>query len=557
MLKHLNIQNIILVEQAAIPFSIGLNILTGETGSGKSAIMHGLSLVIGERTDTSLIRRGCEKGIVEAVFETENATILSLLDEGGIEHEQGQELIIRREIVQSGKGRIFINNQMAQLSFLRKLGQLLVQIVGQHANQSLLSLDYHREVIDLYGDLYSILQRFEQSYDEEKKIRQELEQLVQQESQRLREIDVCQRELEELEEAQIKENEDDELFAEYTFLSNAEEVSTKVSEINQALSGERQPLLAVLNRQKQALEALVRFDSSLQETFQAFQNVFLEIQEIAHTLRHYQNRVHFDPDRLYEIDTRLSLLNRLKRKYGVTMEEILNYQEQTKIKLQRLENAENEIEHLQQQLLEAEAKTQQIASELTFQRQHYASQFEFELTNHLHALNMPKAQFHVQLAKQKRTRQGDDRIEFFLCPNIGEHQIALKDGASGGEISRVLLALQALLAGKEKTATLIFDEVDANIGGETATIVGDKLHEISQQHQVVCITHFPQVASQADHHLQISKEEKEGRTVTVVQELDVFSRQRELSRMAGLKITTHSPKKKENQVDGFMHSHSV
>lgn len=555
MLKHLNIQNIILVEQAAMPFSTGLNILTGETGSGKSAIMHGLSLAIGERADTSLIRRGCEKGIVEAVFETENSAILSLLNEGGIEHEPGQELIIRREIVQSGKGRIFINNQMAQLSFLRKIGLLLVQIVGQRANQSLLSLDYHREVVDLYGNVLSLLRRFQQSYDEEKKIREELELLIQQESQRLRDIDVCQRELEELEEAQIKEGEDEELFAEYTFLSNAEEVSTKVNEINQTLSGERQSLLTVLNRQKQALEALVRFDSSLQETSQTFQNVFLELQEIAHTLKHYQSRLHFDPDRLDEIDTRLSLLSRLKRKYGATMEEILNYQAQTGAKLKRLENAENEIEELQRQLQEAEVKTQQIASELTLQRQHYASQFEFALTQHLRSLNMPKAQFNVQVTKQKRTREGDDRIEFFLCPNVGEHQIPLKDGASGGEISRVLLALQALLAGKEKTATLIFDEVDANIGGETATIVGDKLHEISQQHQVICITHFPQVASQADHHLQISKEEKDGRTITIVQEIDAFSRQRELARMSGLKMTSHSSNQKGENVDYSLQSY--
>lgn len=547
MLKHLNIQNIILVEQAAIPFNAGLNILSGETGSGKSAIMHGLSLAIGERADTSLIRKGCEKGLIEAVFEIENPLILSLLDEGGIDHESGQELIIRREIVQTGKGRIFINNQMAQLSFLRKLGSLLVQIVGQHANQTLLSLDYHRCVIDLYGNLHPLLQCFQKSYDKEKKFREKLDQLIQQEAQRLREIDVCQRELEELEEAQIREGEDEELFAEYTFLSNAEEVSTKVNEINQTLSGERQSLIGNLNRQKQNLEALTYFDSSLQETSQAFQNAFLELQEIAHTLRHYQSRLYFDPERLYEIDTRLSLLNRLKRKYGATIEEILHYHNQTKAKLKRLENAENEIEELQKQLQEAEAQTCEQAQKLTLQRQHYAMQFELALTQHLHSLNMPKAQFNVQVTKQKRIREGDDRIEFFLCPNIGEHQIPLKEGASGGEISRVLLALQALLAGKEKTATLIFDEVDANIGGETATIVGDKLHEISQQHQVICITHFPQVASQADHHLQISKEEKEGRTITIVQELDAFSRQYELARMSGLKTIPYSLKKKNEK----------
>ena len=534
MLKNLHIQNIILFEKGSLSFSSGLNILTGETGSGKSAIMHGIALAIGERADTSVIRRGYEKGIVEAVFDIENPTLLSLLVEGGIDHEPGQELIIRREISLSGKGRVFINNQSAQLSFLRRLGIQLVQIVGQHANQSLLSLDYHREVLDLYGDLHALLHRYRQSYDSEKMLRQKLEKFIKQEAERLREIDVCQREIAELEEAQIKEGEDEDLFVEYTLLSNVEEVSIKINEINQSLSGERQPLLAILNRQKQSLESLVHFDSSLQDTSQTFQNVFLELQEISHTLRRYQSRQHFDPGRLAEINERLALLNRLKRKYGTTVAEILAYQEQTGVKLKDLENADHEIESLQQQLYEAEAKTQLLANELLLKRQQYASQFEKALTTHLHSLNMLRAEFNIQITKQKRTEDGDDRIEFFLCPNVGERQIPLKDGASGGEISRVLLALQTLLAGKEQTGTLIFDEVDANIGGETATIVGDKLREISQQHQVICITHFPQVASQADHHLQISKEEKEERTITLVQELDAETRQLELARMAGL-----------------------
>lgn len=535
MLKALNIQNIILVEQASIPFSSGLNILTGETGSGKSAIMHGLSLAIGERADTSLIRRGCEKGIVEAIFEIHNPVIFSLLNEGGIDHEFGQDLIIRREISQSGKGRIFINNQMAQLSFLRKLGLQLVQIVSQHANQSLLSLEYHRNSLDLFGNLQSLVHEFQQSYDKESSLREALERLIQQESQRLREIDVCRRELEELEEAELKDGEDEELFAEYTLLSNAEELLTTVGEIHQTLSGERQPLLATLHRHKQALESLVRFDASLQEPAQALQNIFLELQEVSHTLRSYQNQLHFDPDRLHEIDTRLALLNRLKRKYGSTVEEVLNYQGQTTARLKLLENAENEIELLQSQLQAAEEETNRLSNELKSQRQQFAARFDKALTEQLRFLNMPKAEFTVQITSQKRTREGDDRVEFFLCPNVGEHQISLREGISGGEISRVLLALQTLLAGKENTPTLIFDEVDANIGGETATIVGDSLRNISHQHQVICITHFPQVATQANHHLQISKEEKEGRTVTVVQELNPFLRKRELARMAGVK----------------------
>lgn len=533
MLKHLHIQNIILVEQAEISFAPGLNILSGETGSGKSAIMHGLSLAIGERTDTSLIRRGSEKGIIEAVFDADHPFVCSLLSEGGINHEAGEDLIIRREISHSGKGRIFINQQSAQVSFLRKLGQQLVQIVGQHANQALLSLDYHREVLDLYGDLNPLLKQFQESYDHEKNLRNRLEELVQQEAQRIRDIDVCRQELEELEEAQMKEGEEEELFAEYTLLSNAEEISQKIHEINLVFSGERNPLLAILNRQKQALEAVVRFDSSLHETSQAFQNVYLELEDISHTLQQYQSRLHYDPQRLNAINDRLTLINRMKRKYGITVQEILAYQSHCQAKLAKLENADFEIEELKQKLQEAEEQSGLLSKELTAQRKKYGSAFGKAVTDQLRTLNMPKAIFTVQIIEQTRTRDGNERIEFFLRPNTGEHEIPLKEGASGGEMSRVLLALQTLLAGKEQKGSLIFDEVDANIGGETAAIVGEKLREISRSHQVICITHFPQVASQADHHLQISKEEIAGRTVTLVQVLDAKSREGELARMAG------------------------
>lgn len=535
MIKHLQIQNIVLVEHASLAFHPGLNILTGETGSGKSAILYGLGLAVGERTDTSLIRHGCEKGWVEAHFEVKQLSTQRLLEEGGIEHAEDEDLIIRREIAGNGKGKIFINQQAVQLTFLRKLGQNLVQMVGQHANQSLLSLDTHRDILDLYGDLKSLAELFGQSHDQEKSLRERLAALIQQESQRVREIDVCRQELDELEEAQVKEGEEEELFAEYTLLSNGEEISQKLHEVIQCLSGERNPLLAVLNRQKQALDTLVRFDPSLEEIARSFQNAYLELEDVSHTLQQYKSRIHSDPERLQTVNERLTLLNRLKRKYGSSVQEILAYQANIKSKLSRLENAEVEIEELTRELHEAEKETNRIAGQLSASRKKIAADFEKALTKHLRTLNMAKALFTVRLTPQPRTRHGDDRVEFFLCPNPGESEISLKEGASGGEMSRVLLALQTLLAGKEAKGTLIFDEVDANIGGETAAIVGEKLREISQSHQVICITHFPQVASYADHHLQISKEEIEGRTLTIVQELDEGSRDKELARMAGKK----------------------
>lgn len=533
MLKQLRIQNVILVEDASISFKSGLNILSGETGSGKSAIMHGLSLAIGERTDCSIIRKGSEKGIVEAIFELDHPDLTALLSEGGIEHEDGQELVIRRELAVSGKSRIFINNQAAQLSFLRKVGIFLVQIVSQRANQNLYSIEHHRHILDLYGDLLPLLDDFRRSYQLENQQKSQLSALIQQESQRLREIDICQRELEELEEAQIKEGEDEELFAEYTLLVNAEELADGMNEINQSLSGERQPIISLLNRQKNLLDSLTQYDPKLQETAEAFKSALAEIQEVAHTLRNYQNRLHFDAARLHEVNERLTLLNKLKRKYGSTAAELLAYQEQTAKKLEQLEGADLEIERLKELLTATELQTNQLAKELNAKRRACAEKLENDLTNQLHSLNMPKSRFEVQISEQKRAADGDDRVEFFLHPNVGEHRIALKDGASGGEISRVLLALQTLLAGKEGPSSLIFDEVDANIGGETAAIIGEKLREISLQHQVICITHFPQVASCAHYHLQISKEEREGRTITLVKELDSISRPQELARMAG------------------------
>ncbi len=535
MLKYLRIQNVILVEDASISFNRGLNILSGETGSGKSAIMHGLSLAIGERTDSTIIRKGAEKGVVEAVFDLDQQDLIALLKEGGIDHENGQDLIIRRELSISGKSRIFINNQAAQLSFLRKMGQHLAQIVSQHANQSLYSIDYHRQTVDLFGDQLPLLHRFQQSYQQENLLRNQLEDLVKQESQRLREIDICRCELEELEEAQIKEGEDEELFAEYTFLIHAEELSEQINEINQSLSGERQPLIVALSRHKQQLDALVKFDAQLKESAQTFQSALAELQEVAYTLRNYQSRMHYDANRLSEVNERLTQLNKLKRKYGSSVEEMLAYLENSKKRLAQLENADFEIEQLKQKMAEATNLTDQLAAELTEKRQMSAEKLQDELTLQLHALNMSKAKLEVQWTKQKRTLDGDDRIEFFLHPNVGEHRIALKDGASGGEISRVLLALRTLLAFKERPSSLIFDEVDANIGGETAAIIGEKLREISQQHQVICITHFPQVAHCAHYHLQISKEERNGRTVTLIKELNTESRQKELARMAGKK----------------------
>lgn len=535
MLKQLRISNIILIESEQIDFKEGFNVISGETGSGKSAIMNSINLICGERTDIGMLRRGAEKGAVEAIFDIDRVKDVGMiLNEAGIEHAPGDELLIRREIHATGKSRAFVNNQSAQLSLLKKIGDQLLDIAGQHANQRLLSLEQHRLIIDTYGELEQEVKEFGRQWIKENTLRKELETLLQGEAQRLRDIEVCRMELEELVEAKLKEGEEEELFAEYTLLTNAEELASHVSEINQALSGERNPIVPLLNRQKANFEHLLKLDPSLTETSKAFDNALLELQEISYTIRNYLNHIEHNPSRAHDVNERLTLINRLKRKYGSNIIEIHLYQESTKIKLDALENTDSHIEELQLQLQKLEKENQNLCQKLSKDRQLAAKKLEGTIISELRALNMPKVEFIVELTIQKCNQSGQDRIEFYLIPNVGEHKIPVRECASGGELSRLMLALQTTLSGKQQTPTLIFDEIDANIGGETASVVGEKLKSIGEKHQVLCITHFPQVARQADHHLQISKEEREGRTRTLVTSLNEAERQHELDRMLGL-----------------------
>jgi len=536
MLKQLRITNIILIECIEITFIAGLNVLSGETGSGKTAIMNALNLVKGGRADTGMIRRGTEKGIVEALFDIDNEPLIKhLLEESGIDHEEGEDLIIRREINLNGKSRHFINNQPSQLGLLRQIGDLLSNIVGQHANQWLLSTDKHREFVDVFGELQKNVQQFSKSYTEEHLIAAQLNELIQNEPRRFRQIEIYRVEIEEIQGAKLKNGEDDEIFAEYSLLTNSEARCTKVKEITDTLSGERLSVIALLNKQKSNFDELAEIDASLLEVSQSFKNALLEIQEISYTLRSYQSHIEYNPSRVTQLNERLTLITKLKKKYGNSLAEIGDYQNQIFKKLHALENQDVMIEELQANLKVLEEKNNKLSSILSEKRKNSAKRLEKAMTEQLRSLNMPKVVFEIDFSEQKRNAKGNDFIEFYLIPNVGENRIPIKICASGGELSRLLLAIQTLLSGKEKIPTLIFDEIDANIGGETASIVGLKLKEIGQNTQVLCITHFPQVAKLADQHFQISKKEDKGRTFTQVVVLEQEERFDEISRMKGEK----------------------
>lgn len=533
MLKHLRIFNIILVEAAEVTFHTGLNAITGETGSGKSAIIHALNFISGVRAESSAIRKGADRGSIEALFDISSVPrLLPLLEEAGIDHDCEAELIIRRDIFANGKSRAYINNQAVQLAFLKSVGEHLINIVGQHANRSLLSTDSHRAIIDLYGGLEEEVADFKASWREENRLREHLEEMIQSEAQSLREREMYVRELEELDDAALKEGEDEALFSEYTLLANSEELMQRAVTLSQALSGEKS-LVSALNRHKHLFEGLVALDGSLDEALTSFNSALLELHEVAYALNSYRGRIECNPARTADLNQRLQLINTLKRKYGRTIGEILAYRENVCSKLEKIANRDADIEGLQVQLQQLSEKNDTWSLKLTAQRTAVAEAFSSAITKQIASLNMAKAEFFVEVSSQKRSSYGNDTVEFFLQPNVGESKIPLKDCASGGELSRLLLALHAEMAGKDQIATLIFDEIDANIGGETASIVGSKLRDISKNHQLLCITHFHQVAKQAHHHLQISKAENDGRTSSKIETLNSKTRQRELTRMLG------------------------
>lgn len=538
MLRQLNIRNLILIESSVIDFSEGLNVISGETGSGKSALLNALQLIKGERADPAMIRRGEEKGSVEAIFDiAKTPDVLSLLEEYGIHHDTECDLIIAREISLAGRSRAFVNNQHVQLAILKKISALLFDMISQHSHHLLRDEENYGIILDLYGSIANDANAFGKNWNLENQIRSQLQEMIQYESQRHRDIERYQDELKEIEEIHVKEGEEEQLFEEYTLLSNAQELLGKTHEIVESLTGEKNAILTHLKRQKNLLEQISRFSPLLSESAKSVDNAIVELQEVSYTLRNFLSKVECNPSRMQQLESRLKGIEKIKKKYGPTLKEVFAYCEQLKQKLKNLSQADDQIEQLTTQLKAVEMQNESLCKKLTEARTLAAKDFEKRIERELHMLNMPHAEFTCAIKTQKRSRTGDDCIEFYLKPNIGENRVTVQECASGGELSRLMLAVQVLLSGKKEIPTLIFDEIDSNIGGETAVIVGKKLKEIGSKQQVLCITHFPQVAKQADHHLKIEKIELGGRTLTTVSVLDQSSKSIELERMVGGRIS--------------------
>lgn len=531
MIRSLEIKNLILIENCKIEFSPGLTILSGETGAGKTALTQAIGLILGERAESSYIRKGEEKASVEALFAIEELPLLhALLEEAGIDFDRKDFLVIRRELTQEGRNRAFINCQMATLPLLLKVGSHLIDLIGQHSHQELRSSDYHRKVVDLFGELHSPVAQFNAAWSQEKIAAEKLSLLLESSEKRELELATCRRELEEILEVNPKDDEEEKLFEEYQRLSHGQELTEKVGKLYQGLFDAPQALAPLLYRYKNSCSALLQMDPTLQAPLDLLQNACLALEEVSPLLTSYLGKLESEPSRLAFLDERLKALHRLKKKFG-------NFLETSKKELQErvytLENLDISIEETRNQLEEAKKQTAQCASLLTSQRRSAAERLQLLLTQSLQSLNMTGAELKIRLSSQMRSSTGEDLLTFWLHANTGEEAVSVKEGSSGGELSRLLLAIKTTLAEKNNTPTLIFDEIDANVGGETAALIGTKLQTLSQHRQVLCITHFPQVACKADTHLRVQKEVVEERTIARIETLDKEEKKRELMRMLG------------------------
>lgn len=554
MLISLLVKNYALVKELRIDFSEGLNILTGETGSGKSIIVGALSLVLGERAASANIRTGEEKALIEATFETEeNSLVGKVLAAYGFEKEAC--LVISREISLSGKSQIRLNGRIITQSMLKEISRYLIDIHGQHDHQILLDPSEHLQFLDAFGkDKIAVLQeKFAAFFQAWKKAKNELMVLRQKQQDREKQIDFLRFQVEEIEAAGIKPEEDRLLAEEHARLASAEKIQVICEEVLQALSLEDKSIAANMQAALSLILKISKMDSLLFPQVEALQQAEILVDEVVRAVQNYKEMVQMDPVRLQEVEERMGLIDKLKRKYGPSLEGILKAFEEAKKELDILENSSEYMEELEVKLKQLSLQTAQSASALSCARQQVAKEIEKKIKVELPAVNMAKTLFKVNFSsmeseegllvgsqKLRVDEKGLDQVEFMVSANPGEPLKPLAKIASGGEISRLMLALKSVLAKTDYIATMVFDEIDVGIGGETAGQVGKKIFDLSKSHQILCISHLPQIASQGKYHLRVNKEQKENHTFIYVEKLGQDARIKEIAKLLAGKENPHS-----------------
>lgn len=566
MLQELYIRNFALIEEIRLALGPGLNVLTGETGAGKSILIDALGLALGGRASSEMIRQGCDKAIVEALFVIRKEERLAgMLQELGIEWED-QELVVVREVHSSGKTVCRVNGRIVTVQILRQIGACLVDLAGQHEHQSLLRTEEHLAMLDQFGgkELQLLRQRTAAAFERYRAARKALEQAAIGEQERAQRMDMLRFQLEEIQTLGLQPGDEERLEEERRKLSNAEKLAgtTAGAYSSLYLGGTRQAsVVEILHKLVADLENLLRYDSGLQAVVELVRSSAYQLEEAAHELREYRDSIEFNPDKLQALEDRVAVLNRLRRKYGQSVEEILAYAERIGRELDDLEHHEENLERLQKDADQLERELAELAAQLSAKRKVAAARLAKLITAELASLMMPRTQFQIDFQRDpdekgiwvdgqkiRVNETGIDRIEFLFSPNAGEPLRPLAKIASGGELSRTLLAFKTILSGGGLD-TLVFDEIDTGISGRAAQAVAEKMFRVAASHQVICVTHLPQVACMADRHYVIAKKQRAGRSHTVVSELDDAERVEELARMlSGAELTETTRKHAEEML---------
>ena len=531
MLSLLHIENIAVIECEDITFDAGFNILTGETGAGKSIVIDAISAIIGERAYRDMIRTGTAKASVQAVFT--NVPELTWFQEYGVAYDP--ETIIQRDVFLDGKNVCRVNGTLVTVSILRKLGVQLINIHGQHDSASLFDENNHLQILDAFAENDVLRENYLDKYGAVVKLRREIERLHMDESEKLRRMETLRYQIEEISKANLQVGEDDVLEERRKILQNAEKLSDGLYAAVECLHGsdDSDGATALLAEAERELARLSRFTDAYTELHNKVADLMYQVQDAAEEVRDARDDLSYSADELEQIESRLDVIHRLRRKYGTTCEEILQYLENAQKELDEIEFADDHVERLKVRCEEAEKEAWNAAIELRKNRQITAQELSKRILTELAQLDMPRVQFSCNFTQTELTSIGADAVAFYMSANAGEALKPLSKVASGGELARIMLAMKNVLAEQDQVATLIFDEVDTGVSGRAAQKVAEKLRSVAKTKQVLCVTHLPQLAALANTHLLIAKEERQGRTYTTVTPLDMEGRKRELARIIG------------------------
>ncbi len=536
MLTSLKIENVAIIESAAIEFGCGLNVLTGETGAGKSIVIDSINAILGERTSRDIIRTGAQSAKVYAVFEDINAKVREFLDENGIDCEDGV-LIINRTLSREGKNICRLNGAPVTVSMLREIGGELIDIHGQHDNQSLLSPEKHCGFVDSFAGNADIIADYREKYGRLCEIRSKLKKLTTDESSKSQRIDFLTYQIDELEKAEISIGERDELKARKSLIDNSQKVIESLNVAYEALKADGAGIDMIADAESEISNAS-SYMETLGEASEKITDIRYELEDIAETVRDAMSEVDFDPSELEDIAERLDLLYRLSKKYGDTEEEMLEYLEKAKSELDNIAFSEERVKELQVQEKSVLAETEAAAERLTESRKAAGESLSDAICSELEFLDMPNVRFVVKCGDIGLGENGKDEIEFLISANVGEEPKPLAKIASGGELSRIMLAIKNVLAETDGVDTMIFDEIDTGVSGRAAQKIAMKLRSASKGRQVICVTHLAQIAAQGDVHLYISKSVSDGKTYTNIKSLIEEERVAEIARiMGGMEIT--------------------